>query len=79
MWRDALFHTFLKTEQKDVLFHKIVYECLMGRFHSYWLQLDHQLVEESLKDVCREMSEMDADVLLEEMKLPLSTFLWKER
>jgi hypothetical protein len=32
-----------------------------------------------LKDVCQEMSEIDADVLLEEMELPLSTFLWKER
>ncbi|KAH8746750.1 heterokaryon incompatibility protein-domain-containing protein [Hyaloscypha finlandica] len=79
MWRDVLFHTFFETEQEKVLKDKMVYECLMGRFQSYWLQLDHQLVEESLKDICQEMSEMDADVLLEKMNLPLSTFLFQER
>jgi hypothetical protein len=79
MWRDVLFHTFLETEQEKVLSDKRLYECLMGRFNSYWLQLDHQLLEESWKDICQEMSEMDPDVLLEEMELPLSAFLWQER
>jgi hypothetical protein len=79
MWRDVLFHTFFGTEDEKVLKDKMVYECLMGRFQSYWLQLDHQLVGESLKDTCQEMSEMDADVLLKEMNSPLSTFLFQER
>jgi hypothetical protein len=79
MRRDVLFHTFLETEQEKVLSDKRLYECLMGRFNSYWLQLDHQLVDESWKDLCQEMSEVDPDVLLEEMELPLSAFLWQER
>jgi len=79
MWRDVLFHTCLDREQETVFNDKIVYEYLMGRFRSYWLQLNHQLVEESLRDICQEMSEMDADVLLEEMDLPLGGFLWKAR